>query len=80
MYCCARLVRRCTVSGFSAAYFDVPLDMHAVSQALEGEFHTCASVKSRVRLMVSRDGQDDRDVTAPSVRSEHLLKSTLRKV
>jgi para-aminobenzoate synthetase/4-amino-4-deoxychorismate lyase len=43
--------------GKSAAYFDVPLDMHAVLQALEELPHTCASV--RIRLLVSRDGNSE---------------------
>ncbi|WP_372799290.1 aminotransferase class IV, partial [Pontiella sp.] len=40
--------------GKSAAYFDIPLDMHAVFQALDRKYHTCASVK--IRLLVSMDG------------------------
>ncbi|MDF7808094.1 aminodeoxychorismate synthase component I [Pontiellaceae bacterium B12219] len=43
--------------GKSAAYFDVPLDMHAVFQCLEEISHTCASV--RIRLLVSRDGNSE---------------------
>ncbi|MEI6891270.1 MAG: aminodeoxychorismate synthase component I [Pontiella sp.] len=43
----------------SAAYFDVPLDMHAIMQLLEGVSHTCASVRSRIRLLVSRDGNSE---------------------
>jgi para-aminobenzoate synthetase / 4-amino-4-deoxychorismate lyase len=45
--------------GKSAAYFDVPLDIHSIFQALEEKFHTCASVKSKVRLLVSRDGNSE---------------------
>ncbi len=42
--------------GKSAAYFDIPLDQCAVLQALEENYHTCAGVIHRIRLLVSRDG------------------------
>ena len=45
--------------GKSAAYFDIPLDMHALMQSLEGLAHTCAGVRSRIRLLVSRDGHSE---------------------
>lgn len=45
--------------GKSAAYFDIPLDMHAVMQSLEELAHTCASVRTRIRLLVSRDGNSE---------------------
>ena len=43
----------------STAYFDVPLDMHAVVQALEECFHTLQCVKSKLRLLISRDGNSE---------------------
>jgi para-aminobenzoate synthetase/4-amino-4-deoxychorismate lyase len=42
--------------GRSAAYFDIPLDIHAVHSALQELRHTCAGVEHRIRLLVSRDG------------------------
>ena len=45
--------------GKSAAYFDVPLDMHAVLQGLEDAFATLDPVPHRIWLLVSRDGNSE---------------------
>ncbi|VGO20624.1 bifunctional chorismate-binding protein/class IV aminotransferase [Pontiella sulfatireligans] len=45
--------------GKSAAYFDIPLDVHALLQALEEKIHTCAGVNLRIRLLVARDGNTE---------------------
>lgn len=42
--------------GKSAAYFDIPLDNHAVLERLQGTGHTCAGVPHRIRLLVSLGG------------------------
>ena len=42
--------------GKSAAYFDIPLDLHAVLISLEEVGRTCAGVPHRIRLLVSREG------------------------
>ncbi|MDZ8119519.1 bifunctional chorismate-binding protein/class IV aminotransferase [Pontiella agarivorans] len=43
----------------SAAFFDIPLELHPVQELLETLEHTCAGVHHRVRLLVSRDGEVD---------------------
>ena len=45
--------------GKSAAYFDIPLDMHAVLQGLEDACETLSPTPHRIRLMVSRDGNSE---------------------
>ncbi len=45
--------------GKSAAYFDVPLDIHAVSQALEEAVQKFEPHPQRMRLLVSRDGNSE---------------------
>ena len=42
--------------GKSAAYFDVPLDIHAVFQALDEVVRQLEPQAHRIRLLVSRDG------------------------
>ncbi len=42
--------------GKSAAYFDVPLDMHAVFQGLDEATQTLEKAPHRIRLLVSKDG------------------------
>ena len=43
----------------SAAYFDVPLDMHAILQGLEDTEGGFDSSPQRIRLLVSRDGNSE---------------------
>ena len=45
--------------GKSAAYFDVPLDMHALFVGLEEAFHALEKKPHRIRLLVSRDGNSE---------------------
>ena len=45
--------------GKSAAYFDVPLDMHAVFQGLDGATQTLEKVPHRIRLLVAKDGNSE---------------------
>ena len=45
--------------GKSAAYFDVPLDMHAVFQGLDSALQTLDKIPHRIRLLVSRDGNSE---------------------
>ncbi len=71
----------------SAAYFDIPVDMHAVRQALVDFDHTCAGVIVRVRLLVSRDGNPEiqtfpieagRALSMKAPRTDHRSVPTLR--
>jgi para-aminobenzoate synthetase/4-amino-4-deoxychorismate lyase len=45
--------------GKSAAYFDIPLDTYAISQALEDTFSELDKTAHRIRLLVSRDGNSE---------------------
>ncbi len=45
--------------GKSAAYFDIPLDIHAVLQALEETGESLERVPHRLRLLVSKDGNSE---------------------
>ena len=60
----------------SAAYFDVPLDMQSVFQALDELPHTCASV--RLRLLVSRDGNSEIQVFPIEERTAGTAVPTVR--
>ncbi len=64
----------------SAAYFDVPLDQYAVLQQLEEIGHTCASVTTRLRLLVSRDGQFEVQTHLHEPREEGVLTIALAKM
>ncbi|MDF7826092.1 chorismate-binding protein [Pontiellaceae bacterium B12227] len=43
----------------SAAYFDVPLEMHAIFQGLENAFQTLEKRPHRIRLLVAGDGNSE---------------------
>lgn len=45
--------------GKSAAYFDVPLDIHAVFQGVEDAVQRLEKAPHRIRLLVSRDGNSE---------------------
>jgi para-aminobenzoate synthetase/4-amino-4-deoxychorismate lyase len=45
--------------GKSAAYFDIPLDIHAVLNALEETADQLEQVPHRIRLLVSREGDSE---------------------
>ncbi len=45
--------------GKSAAYFDIPLDMHSVMQGLDDVSQTLENKPHRIRLLVSRDGNSE---------------------
>lgn len=65
--------------GKSAAYFDVPLDMHAIFQGLENAFQTLDPVPHRVRLLVSRDGNSEIQVFPIESVDDRPLKVALAK-
>lgn len=64
----------------SAAYFDIPLDLHAVQQALEEKCRTCAGAAERIRLLVAANGEMDvQAVPVSADRSAAPLRITLAK-
>lgn len=65
--------------GKSAAYFDVPLDMHALLSGLEDAIGSLDSVPHRIRLLVSRDGNSEIQVFPLVDRPQSILNAALAK-